>query len=496
MSILSPTENTAFQSFLQTIDYNDPEQVAPEWSMYSAPDILHDDMDQAHLQKRDHLAKATRDLMSLDSDRCYNNQGQFQPQAQYLGQYSQPSQGLNYQYSPYENSSQHTQTPQMPYTPQQLDVFPFLHKGSQSHQHYPEHALPPINISSAFSSSGPSSRASATPPIPTPTTQSYQIATPTLPSPSQPYMPVGGSASSSFHFPRSLPSPVPVRHYLSYPFNGDADLARQSIPNSLRASPALPPSLSSIHKRSYDEPQMSNKRQRLSPVSAPQNGAALPYAMQRSRSHPSAHGTISHPRSVSSPHMANGHLMHPHMSFHPSRASSAASSRPGSAHAGPQHAHLIGSSKPALLSPSQKKANHIQSEQKRRANIRRGYEALCETVPALREAIRDEDAAKSGSKNDDGLEVDADGKPKARSRPKRSRARGANAGKEESDTSKADGRAGPRSENVVLSKSKSSIFFYSASILFPWICPTFLPLRTLSSHKHAHSLPKTLVSPV
>ncbi len=46
-----------------------------------------------------------------------------------------------------------------------------------------------------------------------------------------------------------------------------------------------------------------------------------------------------------------------------------------------------------LLSPSQKKANHIQSEQKRRANIRRGYEALCETVPALREAIREEEEA-------------------------------------------------------------------------------------------------------
>lgn len=45
----------------------------------------------------------------------------------------------------------------------------------------------------------------------------------------------------------------------------------------------------------------------------------------------------------------------------------------------------------ALLSPSQKRANHIQSEQKRRANIRRGYEALCEVVPSLREAIRAEE---------------------------------------------------------------------------------------------------------
>ncbi|KAH7097332.1 hypothetical protein BKA62DRAFT_451118 [Auriculariales sp. MPI-PUGE-AT-0066] len=41
--------------------------------------------------------------------------------------------------------------------------------------------------------------------------------------------------------------------------------------------------------------------------------------------------------------------------------------------------------RPSLLSADQKKANHIQSEQKRRANIRRGYDALCASVPALRE---------------------------------------------------------------------------------------------------------------
>ena len=46
-----------------------------------------------------------------------------------------------------------------------------------------------------------------------------------------------------------------------------------------------------------------------------------------------------------------------------------------------------------MLSPSQKRANHIQSEQKRRANIRKGYEALCEAVPALREAIKLEEEA-------------------------------------------------------------------------------------------------------
>ncbi|KAI0661595.1 hypothetical protein C8Q70DRAFT_910418, partial [Cubamyces menziesii] len=114
-------------------------------------------------------------------------------------------------------------------------------------------------------------------------------------------------------------------------------------------------------------------------------------------------------------------------------------------------------SKGALLSPSQKRANHIQSEQKRRANIRRGYEALCEVVPALREAIRAEEereragaAAAAGDGGDDG----PGGKAKARGV-----GGGAGAGgekgkkKRKGESEKTDGRAGPRSENVVLQKT-------------------------------------------
>ncbi|KAI0956098.1 hypothetical protein AcV7_006593 [Taiwanofungus camphoratus] len=95
-------------------------------------------------------------------------------------------------------------------------------------------------------------------------------------------------------------------------------------------------------------------------------------------------------------------------------------------------------SKPALLSPSQKRANHIQSEQKRRANIRRGYETLCVAVPALREAIAAEDlgaTAESGGRGPNGNE-----KGKKRRR--------------KTEEEKGDGRAGPRSESVVLQKSE------------------------------------------
>ena len=91
--------------------------------------------------------------------------------------------------------------------------------------------------------------------------------------------------------------------------------------------------------------------------------------------------------------------------------------------------------KPALLSAQQKKANHIQSEQKRRANIRRGYEALCETIPALREAIRAEEEAATTSSGTG----------------KKRRAR-------DEGGEKVDGRAGPRSESVVLQKSKCAVF--------------------------------------
>lgn len=152
----------------------------------------------------------------------------------------------------------------------------------------------------------------------------------------------------------------------------------------------------------------------------------------------------------------------------------------------PSHASSSSSSnsapapKPALLSPSQKKANHIQSEQKRRANIRRGYEALCDTVPALREAIRLEDeACGSGA----GTSAAGNSKQTAASKGKKK-----GRGKIMSDDGeKIDGRAGPRSENVVLQKSS-----YLSHLVF------VAPPLTLSSHSnrpHSGSSPGPTRSP-
>lgn len=115
----------------------------------------------------------------------------------------------------------------------------------------------------------------------------------------------------------------------------------------------------------------------------------------------------------------------------PSASSSNKRARPSSA---PTTSSSSGSgSKPALLSATQKKANHIQSEQKRRANIRRGYEALCDAVPSLR------DGSMLTSEGVDGLN---------KIKKKRS----------STDTSNnSDCRAVPRSENVVLQKCQSTI---------------------------------------
>lgn len=46
-------------------------------------------------------------------------------------------------------------------------------------------------------------------------------------------------------------------------------------------------------------------------------------------------------------------------------------------------ASVIKKDKPGLLSQEQKRANHIASEQKRRAAIRQGYDKLCSVVPSL-----------------------------------------------------------------------------------------------------------------
>ena len=126
------------------------------------------------------------------------------------------------------------------------------------------------------------------------------------------------------------------------------------------------------------------------------------------------------PRSVSNSHL-QAHSYSDSSTMHVASGSASSSSVTPAQH------------KPPLLTAQQKKANHILSEQKRRAKIRRGYEALCEVVPNLRSAVMAEQEA-----------ID--------SKKKRGKGKG--------NSVAEDGRAGPRSESVVLTESTWPFFFF------------------------------------
>ncbi|GAA6009310.1 uncharacterized protein JCM10292_006661 [Rhodotorula paludigena] len=122
--------------------------------------------------------------------------------------------------------------------------------------------------------------------------------------------------------------------------------------------------------------------------------------------------------------------------------------------------------KPALLTAEQKKANHIASEQKRRAAIRAGYDGLCEVVPALKAAVDEfEERVRKVALASGAASAQAQAIAQAASAggpvPRRKGGRGRDG---ESTTGalmggihvggeKIDGRAGPKSEAVVLSKT-------------------------------------------
>ena len=68
MPLLTPSEAHAFQSFLEHVDYSDA--VAPEWAMYTndVHDELADDNKPCLRPPNDPLTRATKDLMSLDTN--------------------------------------------------------------------------------------------------------------------------------------------------------------------------------------------------------------------------------------------------------------------------------------------------------------------------------------------------------------------------------------------------------------------------------------------
>ncbi|KAH9815774.1 hypothetical protein DFH28DRAFT_247083 [Melampsora americana] len=78
------------------------------------------------------------------------------------------------------------------------------------------------------------------------------------------------------------------------------------------------------------------------------------------------------------------HLNHPHAHHHHHQGFNHQSMERNTILAIP--ASVIKKDKPGLLSQEQKRANHIASEQKRRAAIRQGYDKLCLVVPSLNQS--------------------------------------------------------------------------------------------------------------
>ncbi|GAA5979593.1 hypothetical protein JCM11641_007880 [Rhodosporidiobolus odoratus] len=103
--------------------------------------------------------------------------------------------------------------------------------------------------------------------------------------------------------------------------------------------------------------------------------------------------------------------------------------------------------KPAPLTAAQKKANHIASEQKRRTSIRAGYDKLSLVVPTLHAAVEEYEARLAAASRGGGSGGGKRGKVKGETKM------GALMGGIEIGGEKVDGRAGPKSEAVVLSKT-------------------------------------------
>lgn len=98
-----------------------------------------------------------------------------------------------------------------------------------------------------------------------------------------------------------------------------------------------------------------------------------------------------------------------------------------------------------LLTEAEKKANHIASEQKRRANIRKGYELLCSLVPSLRESM-DEDGGEDDDEEEEDEEEDAEEGDAKRGKKRKPGDGNATGG------GNVDSKSGPRSEAMILMK--------------------------------------------
>ncbi|KAF5340911.1 hypothetical protein D9758_012185 [Tetrapyrgos nigripes] len=360
-NLLTPSESHAFQSFLTAIDHpnDDLRPDSSEWNPHNAS-TQHYAPDIPQVQQgREALAKATKDLMSLDAE-GWNSAPMMQqfPQQQYAN--FMPQQPSHYGYDMHNHPQS---APNLIHQQQQQShrnaSFPFLSKQRS------QHPVPPLTHSQS-------------------------------------------SPPHTLHAHAHIPQPISISPL--HTMSGAQD----------------PRSGSNLHSFTNMGSPPTTSSSTTSTFSFGSNGSM--YGSSSTSTLPSPAASASQRASPGASSGKRGSDSGPSSSFPNKR------SRPS-----PPSTSVTASvsNKAALLSPSQKKANHIQSEQKRRANIRRGYEALCETVPTLREAIRSEEEAQNNR------ETGKAGKAK----------RGRRGKIDETTGEKIDGRAGPRSENIVLGKT-------------------------------------------
>lgn len=431
LSLLSPTETKALWSFLSQADRADV--LAPEWSIFAnRPELA-----ARTREGKEELAKATRSLISIDDTALTDQHDQtdarehvLPPQLQHGQAYKAPNNAHLTQH--HERETNAAIAPARENT----DI-PYRHPPSYAHQ---RHASFSNDV--RYDALGAPSSSSSTTPVAALAPE---------------------STASTF-------APTHQNHPRKRLSQDQSPKVNPSYKRARKSSPSPLPAAGAVSGRCGSENGLPH------PLTIPLPSSSSSSSIDAAARQPSS--TTSHrpPPLVASPTSA---------SEPPWSAVSLSGSRPlpdpppsSQLHYRPQHLHgperTSHSAKPPLLTTSQKKANHIQSEQKRRANIRRGYEALCEIVPALREAIKAEEEAErlalaesdistaaggaSSAPGGNAVTSAADANAAAIARKKaRGKAVAAAFGVEEGE--KVDGRAGPRSEAVVLQKSA---YFFTA----------------------------------
>ncbi|KAG8936099.1 hypothetical protein FRC02_004725 [Tulasnella sp. 418] len=450
-NLLSQTESNALAAFLSQItdsmeDSNNSNNqysnnandlnLAPEWALYTSPSSTVFQMPKG----REQLAKATRDLMELASAT--------NPPWSSSNSTNLPMPPPPYQSGPYPHQF-------LPDAPSWTNVNNFDSRSSQQlaaaqrrHRSSTQVVTGPVATDGASISQQPRRQSTSS------STAPRALVIPST---------LNGFSTIDSSLPASLKRASPPD--ASSPISSNSSKRRRDSEASAQSDLA-----SNLHNLLYNTPTSSTAPQ--TPLSAPISGRneqlqdqALTASdrsqssrlQNRSHSHNTSHqaltsnsasssqgpltiapsvATASSSSSVPKESLNSRTSMLTSSASHASLSNSATvkstTKLESSAPSASSTAASSSNNRPTLLTVDQKKQNHIHSEQKRRANIRKGYEALCEVIPALRDAIRAEEAACAAT-------------------PGKKRGRGRLLGE---DGEKMDGRAGPRSESVVLQKSE------------------------------------------